>query len=274
MNSLSRNPREASVTTSSAPPLPYISAVSIRVKPISMPSLTAAASSAVRRRSSPICQVPCPNAGTFSPFCNITCGRSSVIGSSLLLVIGWEMAGEIHRVVQYPKHAYYTPTGILYAKHDKMPSPPSKGREVKRVKLGLDVGSWMRAADPWAGLKSDYRIGDRVGVSICMCGAEAPLGPAIDLLDIFIGGAGDINAPDLSRFRHRGAGRSRSTGRCVHGSHRPFREWCIGPPPYRRCRLAPRREGCAAALRLRPHAARPGAARRAAPRSHSDTDRI
>src|SRR5437764_681676 len=67
MKILSRRPLTARATTSSAPPLPYISAVSISVMPRSIPSLNAAASSAAWRRFSPMCQVPCPNAGTRWP---------------------------------------------------------------------------------------------------------------------------------------------------------------------------------------------------------------
>src|SRR6516165_1753167 len=83
MKSSSRNPSAACATISSARPLPYISAVSIKVMPSSIPSRTAAASSATRRRASPICQVPWPSAGTRSPPGNVTIGKSAVISSLL-----------------------------------------------------------------------------------------------------------------------------------------------------------------------------------------------
>ena len=56
----SRRPAIASPTSSSAPPSPYISAVSISVMPRSSPSRRAAISSAAAVRSSPMCQVPWP----------------------------------------------------------------------------------------------------------------------------------------------------------------------------------------------------------------------
>src|SRR5271155_642681 len=74
MKSLSRRPAAARATISSATPLPYISAVSIRLTPSSMPSFKAASSSAARRRSSPICQVPWPKAETDSPLGRVTDG--------------------------------------------------------------------------------------------------------------------------------------------------------------------------------------------------------
>src|SRR6516162_684613 len=84
MKRSSRWPSAACATISSAPPLPYISAVSIKVMPSSIPSRTAAASSAIRRRFSPMCQVPWPSAGTRSPPGNVTIGKSVVIRFSLL----------------------------------------------------------------------------------------------------------------------------------------------------------------------------------------------
>src|SRR5947209_7489450 len=62
-NTASRRPSIASPTSSSAPPSPYISAVSISVMPRSMPRRSAATSSARRARFSPMCQVPCPRVG-------------------------------------------------------------------------------------------------------------------------------------------------------------------------------------------------------------------
>src|SRR6185295_18429609 len=57
----------ASPTTSSAPPSPYISAVSMSVIPRSKPKRSAAISSCRREASSPIIHVPCPNTGTGRP---------------------------------------------------------------------------------------------------------------------------------------------------------------------------------------------------------------
>src|SRR5882724_1952799 len=67
MKASSRRPATASPTTSSAPPLAYISAVSISVIPRSMPSRSAVTSSLRRFALSPMVQVPCPSAGTVSP---------------------------------------------------------------------------------------------------------------------------------------------------------------------------------------------------------------
>ncbi len=64
---LSRRSAIAAPTSFSAPPSPYISAVSIRFMPRSRPRRSAAISSLRRRRSSPMPQVPCPSAGTVSP---------------------------------------------------------------------------------------------------------------------------------------------------------------------------------------------------------------
>src|SRR4051812_28563862 len=63
----SRRPPIASPTTSSAPPSPYISAVSIKVMPRSMPSLSAAISRWRSPGCSPIRQVPCPSTGIEAP---------------------------------------------------------------------------------------------------------------------------------------------------------------------------------------------------------------
>src|SRR6478736_349729 len=67
MKASSRRPATASPTTSSAPPLAYISAVSINVIPRSMPSRNAVTSSLRRAALSPMVQVPCPRAATVSP---------------------------------------------------------------------------------------------------------------------------------------------------------------------------------------------------------------
>jgi hypothetical protein len=64
MKTSPRRPLIASPTTSSAPPLPYISAVSISVMPRSMPRRSALISSLRRHASSPIAQVPWPKIGT------------------------------------------------------------------------------------------------------------------------------------------------------------------------------------------------------------------
>src|ERR1043166_1700279 len=63
----SRWPAIASPTTSSAPPSPYISAVSINVMPRSIPKRSAAISSSRVLFFSPIRQVPWPSAGTRVP---------------------------------------------------------------------------------------------------------------------------------------------------------------------------------------------------------------
>jgi len=66
-NTSSRRPRMASPTSSSAAPSPYISAVSIRRMPRSIPCCRAAISSLRRSACSPCVQVPMPSAGTVSP---------------------------------------------------------------------------------------------------------------------------------------------------------------------------------------------------------------
>ena len=66
-NTSSRRPAIASPTISSAPPSPYISAVSISVMPRSRPSRSAATSRAALARRSPIRHVPCPSTGTLVP---------------------------------------------------------------------------------------------------------------------------------------------------------------------------------------------------------------
>src|SRR3954452_25195590 len=63
----SRRPAIASATSSSAFPLAYISAVSISVRPRSIPSSTERSSSARSAGFSPIPHVPCPSAGIRSP---------------------------------------------------------------------------------------------------------------------------------------------------------------------------------------------------------------
>src|SRR3569623_2227866 len=72
-NTPSRRPATTSRVTSSAPPLPYISAVSMSVMPRSRPSCSARTSSDCERATSPIRQVPCPSAGTVSPEGRRTC---------------------------------------------------------------------------------------------------------------------------------------------------------------------------------------------------------
>ena len=67
MNTSSRRPSMASATILSAPPSPYISAVSISVMPRSRPSLSAATPRRARRALSPMRHVPWPRCGTISP---------------------------------------------------------------------------------------------------------------------------------------------------------------------------------------------------------------
>src|SRR5215831_182152 len=62
-----RRPAMTSATSSSAAPSPYISAVSMSVRPRSMPSCSAAISCLRRAARSPSCQVPCPSTATDSP---------------------------------------------------------------------------------------------------------------------------------------------------------------------------------------------------------------
>ena len=66
-NTSSRRPAMASPTSDSERPLPYISAVSMSVRPWSSPRRNAASSAARCSRRSPMFQVPCPSAGTRSP---------------------------------------------------------------------------------------------------------------------------------------------------------------------------------------------------------------
>src|SRR5439155_446791 len=70
----SRWPAIADPTTSSAPPSPYISAVSMSVIPRSMPRRSAAISPARSRLRSPIPHVPSPSAGTRAPSASVTFG--------------------------------------------------------------------------------------------------------------------------------------------------------------------------------------------------------
>src|SRR6266478_5867406 len=72
-NTSSRRPTNASPTSSSAAPLPYISPVSTRVMPRSKPSWSAVTSASQRSGSSPMPAVPCPSTGIDSPS-----GRSSL----------------------------------------------------------------------------------------------------------------------------------------------------------------------------------------------------
>ena len=62
----------ASAIACSAPPSPYISAVSISVSPSSRPSRIAATSAARSGRRSPMRQVPSPSTGTLSPDFSVT----------------------------------------------------------------------------------------------------------------------------------------------------------------------------------------------------------
>src|SRR5712691_485252 len=62
-----RRPARASATISSACPSPYISAVSMWVRPRSSPRDSAAISSFLSLRSSPMCQVPWPMTLTSTP---------------------------------------------------------------------------------------------------------------------------------------------------------------------------------------------------------------
>ena len=73
----------ASPTIASALPSPYISAVSISLRPSSRPSRTAASSAALSEARSPMRQVPSPSTGTFSPLFSVTC----CIGCPLRLVL-------------------------------------------------------------------------------------------------------------------------------------------------------------------------------------------
>src|SRR6185503_2139870 len=72
MKRLSRLPAMASAIASSAPPSPYISAVSISVIPSSSPSRMAATSAARSDLRSPMRQVPSPSTGTLSPDLSVT----------------------------------------------------------------------------------------------------------------------------------------------------------------------------------------------------------
>src|SRR5687768_12897571 len=67
MNAASRRPASASPISASARPSPYISAVSMSVRPRSMPRRSVASSSARAAGASPIFHVPMPSAGTRSP---------------------------------------------------------------------------------------------------------------------------------------------------------------------------------------------------------------
>src|SRR6266566_3770740 len=67
INTRSRRPSIASATTFSAPPSPYISAVSINVNPSSIPKRSAATSSPYSLLFSPMPHVPWPSTGTRLP---------------------------------------------------------------------------------------------------------------------------------------------------------------------------------------------------------------
>ena len=88
-NTRSRRAAIAFATTSSAPPSPYISAVSTSVIPRSKPSASAAASSSARFGCSPIFQVPRPSAGTRGPVREGDAGKLGEAG----LVHGWKNTG-------------------------------------------------------------------------------------------------------------------------------------------------------------------------------------
>ena len=76
MNTSSRRPATARATTRSAPPSPYISAVSISVMPCASAASSAATSVSASRRRSPMRHVPTPSAGTRVPSANATVGSA------------------------------------------------------------------------------------------------------------------------------------------------------------------------------------------------------
>src|SRR3954470_16824341 len=71
-------------------PLPYISAVSMRVMPKSRPRWRAAISSARREGLSPMRQVPWPSAGSFSPEGRVTVGMVGGMGCTSREFLGRE----------------------------------------------------------------------------------------------------------------------------------------------------------------------------------------
>ena len=80
MNMPSRLPATASATICSAAPSAYISAVSIRVMPSSIPACRAATSSLRREALSPIRHVPSPKTGTASPEGSFVVGTGAAWG--------------------------------------------------------------------------------------------------------------------------------------------------------------------------------------------------
>jgi len=74
----------ACATISSAPPSPYISAVSIKVNPAAMPARNAATSRRAASARSPIVHVPRPSAGIAEPSVKVTAG---MIGSFVVMNI-------------------------------------------------------------------------------------------------------------------------------------------------------------------------------------------
>ena len=78
-NTDERRPAIARATISSAPPSPYISAVSISVMPMSSPRCSAVTSRAARAVRSPIVHVPRPSAGTGVPSASVMQGMLAVV---------------------------------------------------------------------------------------------------------------------------------------------------------------------------------------------------
>ena len=84
-NTSSRRPSIASADEPSAAPSPYISAVSISVRPRSRPGCSASISTASGCRPCPMCHVPMPRAGIVSPEGN---GTAGIIMTDIRRVVG------------------------------------------------------------------------------------------------------------------------------------------------------------------------------------------
>src|SRR5690348_6292289 len=113
--------------TFSAPPSPYISAVSMSVMPRSRPSLSAATMSAPLVRASPMPQVPMPSTGTHSPLGMDICRMTpvpSVFGRMMLTdhgrsrpVEGGANLGGQRRVGEGLRHQFDAGAELSLVKH-------------------------------------------------------------------------------------------------------------------------------------------------------------